>query len=276
MKNYNNELKKVNKKIKDLKNLYNKRDTLNDALKKINISRLEIKKINRKNPGDERITQYNNIIYDIDINDIDIKNTQLALKIIKHNARVALANDIIPHIINVVEKYDNKPLGEKTHKKIHDELLNNTGCHVRFCRGAYSKNHNDFITVIPADENNYNDLTLQREGGGYNVITLSCERWMHSDGNYTTSYTPGKCTDHSEEITPDNKLNKNIIKYLHLIYEDNNFITDATTRIKKIKKSHDKLLSLQSQMNTLIDEYNTLVVDGIQRISHDYTIKTYI
>lgn len=52
----------------------------------------------------------------------------LAIKILRHNAKVALFNEVIPVALKILEKYKGKPYGEKTRQKICNEVNAATGC----------------------------------------------------------------------------------------------------------------------------------------------------
>lgn len=52
----------------------------------------------------------------------------LAIKILRHNAKVALFNEVVPVALKILEKYKGKPYGEKTRQKICDEVKAATGC----------------------------------------------------------------------------------------------------------------------------------------------------
>lgn len=52
----------------------------------------------------------------------------LAIKILRHNAKVALFNEVVPVALKILEKYKGKSYGEKTRQKICDEVNTATGC----------------------------------------------------------------------------------------------------------------------------------------------------
>ena len=52
----------------------------------------------------------------------DIYVMEIKQRILQSNAKVALINEAIPVILAACEKYNNKPYGDKTREKIHQEV----------------------------------------------------------------------------------------------------------------------------------------------------------
>ena len=55
---------------------------------------------------------------------------RLALMILKNNLKQSLFTEVTPIIIETMEKYKGKSLGEKTKEKIKNELFEKTNCYV--------------------------------------------------------------------------------------------------------------------------------------------------
>ena len=51
-----------------------------------------------------------------------ITNGKLKLKLMQNNARISLFNEVMPIVLEVLEKYNGKAHGEKTEKKIREEI----------------------------------------------------------------------------------------------------------------------------------------------------------
>ncbi len=56
------------------------------------------------------------------------KDLQITIKILNSNAKIALFNEVMPQVLEVLEKYKNKPYGPKTEQKIKDEIKEKTKC----------------------------------------------------------------------------------------------------------------------------------------------------
>ena len=67
----------------------------------------------------------------------EIRDAELKIKIMENNAKVALFHEVLPVVLEVLEKYKNKPYGEKTSKKIRDEIFDKTDCRVYISNGSY-------------------------------------------------------------------------------------------------------------------------------------------
>ena len=59
-----------------------------------------------------------------------ITNGKLKLKLMQNNARISLFNEVMPIVLEVLQKYNGKPHGEKTSQKIRDEIKEKTNCFV--------------------------------------------------------------------------------------------------------------------------------------------------
>lgn len=57
----------------------------------------------------------------------ETKDLYLSLYLLKNNARIALFNDVMPVLLEVLEKYKGKPYGEKTRDKISKEVEEKAG-----------------------------------------------------------------------------------------------------------------------------------------------------
>lgn len=55
------------------------------------------------------------------------KNLSLTVKFLQNNARIALFNDVMPVLLDILSKYKGKPYGEKTRDKIAKELEERIG-----------------------------------------------------------------------------------------------------------------------------------------------------
>lgn len=75
------------------------------------------------------------------------------IKRIEHdNNRIMLYKRVMPHILDVLNKYKGKQYGEKTKEKIRQELIEKTGCAVYL----YNSWHED-ITIVPLNSEGYTD-----------------------------------------------------------------------------------------------------------------------
>ena len=147
---------------------------------------------------------------------------------------VALFNEIVPVITEVLNKYSGKPYGEKTRSKISEEI--NERCGVRcYITGKYYSS--DEITI-------YTGL---------------------NDYNISLGY-PGN----SElKFLIDNKIQAVEPEQLQLYYIKRDYFEDIPAAIKEMKKAYKKAVEKQKELEILCDAFNHFAVDGIDRIYKD-------
>lgn len=155
----------------------------------------------------------------------------ITIKILRNNARIALFNDTIPAIIETLEKYKNKPYGEKTRAAISDIIQEKTGARCYISSG-YT---NSDIKIYP--------------------------------DQYNLDITAG--TTDGIKILIDNKIQPIKAENLKLYYINNNYFEDIPAAIKEMKKAYKKAVEKQKELETICDEFNFYAVDGIDRIYKD-------
>ena len=58
--------------------------------------------------------------------------TKAKVKVMQSNAVIAFKFQVFPKILEILNKYEGKRIGDKTNKKIQNEIWRITGCHVIF------------------------------------------------------------------------------------------------------------------------------------------------
>lgn len=218
MKTYNEILKDIEKSRAALKATEEKhKEITNKIFNAIDFTeRREIKK------------EYSNEIKKLDEKMIDLSIT---IKLLKNNARIALFNDTVPAIIETLEKYKNKPYGEKTRQAISDEIKNKAGSRCYISSG-YT---NSEIKIYP--------------------------------DQYNMDITAG--TKDGIKILIDNKIQPIKAEDLKLYFINNNYFDDIPGAIKAMKKAYKKAVEKQKELETICNEFNFYAVDGIDRIYKD-------
>lgn len=111
-------------------------------------------------------------------------------KVLDHNARIALLLEYFPIIIDVLNKYSGKRVGEKTEAKIRDEINEKTGISVYFennyGRGKitiYHRNNylvnNEITLYAKKAENDF--YRIYNEDGKLNALNADMFDYDHSD-----------------------------------------------------------------------------------------------
>lgn len=93
---------------------------------------------------------------------------KITLKFLYDNYKVAIVTENKPVITAVLEKYNNKPYGEKTKKKIHDEILTAGGFHIFISKDEIS---------IRFPEDYYNAIIINAE---YNNPFITAENRINT------------------------------------------------------------------------------------------------
>ena len=77
---------------------------------------------------------------------------ELIKKIEHDNKRNDVYNRVMPHVLDILKKYNGKPYGEKTKDKICQELKDRCNCAVYFHRG-----YTEDIDIVPLNTQGYSD-----------------------------------------------------------------------------------------------------------------------
>lgn len=129
------------------------------------------------------------------------EDLEIAIKILNSNAKIALFNEVMPQVLEVLAKYKNKPYGPKTEQKIKDEIKEKTKC------GFY-------ISVIYSSQE-YNIFPLEFIGNTYDIVC-------------GTKYIEGK----QKKLLDDNKIQVPELDDLTLYYTSKEYIDNIPKGIK--------------------------------------------
>lgn len=171
----------------------------------------------------------------------ETKDLYLSLYLLKNNARIALFNDVMPVLLEVLEKYKGKPYGEKTRDKISKEVEEKAGAR------AYigTRYNQEEISVYPSSG----------YGNDYS-ITIG------------TKYINGK----QDRILIDNKIQLVPLENFCLWYIKDKYISDVPAAIADMKELYNKAVSMQKELDKVCSAFNKYAVDGIESIYCDKRI----
>lgn len=169
-------------------------------------------------------------------NDIKIK-----IEILKENAKQALFAEIINDICAIWNKYENKPHGEKTVQKIHDEIKEKTGYSV------YIGNRWDDAHITIYQNASYDNITIAPMWSG----------------------------EKQPALNPQNKIIKLCPENLHVCY-CGEYVEDVDAHKEDLKKAHSAALNALEAYRAAIDQYNILTRGNMQRASDREGVKNYI
>lgn len=171
-----------------------------------------------------------------------ITDKKLKLKLLQNNARISLFHEVMPIVLEVLQKYNGKAHGEKTSEKIRLEIKEKTNCYVYI--------NNESFRIIP-----YNAI-----GNTYNV---ECG----------TKYENGN----KKQILINNKINVVSMEDLEVYYINQTYFDNLESTIKELKRIHTEAKQKQEELKALCSQFNKLSVDGIKNLNHtEYSFNSII
>lgn len=228
-------MKKFNEIQKDIEKAYQTIKENKENLDKLIDTYSSIKDI------EEKVKQHKAVEKDmIKLND-EIKDLTISIKILNSNAKIALFNDVMPQVLEVLTKYKNKPYGTKTEQKIRDEIKEKTNCGF-YISSRYSSQE-------------YHIFPLEFSGNTYNI---ECG----------TKFIDGK----QKNLLDDNKIQVPELNDLTIYYSSKEYIDNIPKRIKELKKLYKKAYEKQQELEKICSDYNNLAVGDIKHIYKDKNI----
>ena len=224
-------MKKFNEIIKEVNQTQQKIKEVEEKTKEIRKTYLNI--MDKK----ERYEKMKTVENDIIKLEEKKKDLQITIKILNSNAKIALFNEAMPKVLEVLAKYKNKSYGPKTEQKIRDEIKEKTNC------GFY-------ISTRYTQE--YNIYPLEFICNTYNI---ECGP---------------KCIDGKQKkLLVDNKIQVLEFNDLTTYYTSKEYIDNIPKRIKELKRLYKKAYEKQQELEKICSEYNSLAVGDIKHIYSD-------
>lgn len=169
------------------------------------------------------------------------KDLQITIKILNSNAKIALFNEVMPIVLEVLTKYKNKPYGPKTEEKIKDEIKEKTNC--------------SFYISTRYSSQSYHIIPLEFSNNNYNI---ECGT---------------KCIDGKQKkLLDENKIQVLNFNDITLYYTSKEYIDNIPKRIKELKRLYKKAYEKQQELAAICSEYNNLAVGNIKNIYKDKNI----
>lgn len=186
----------------------------------------------------EKVKQHKAVEKDMVKLNEEIKDLTISIKILNSNAKIALFNEVMPQVLEVLAKYKNKPYGPKTEQKIKDEIKEKTGC------GFYISSR-------------YN---LQE----YHIFPLNI------NGNTYDIECGTKCENgERKKLLIDNKIQVLEFNDLTIYYSSKEYIDNIPKRIKDLKRLYKKAVEKQKELDASCIAFNSLAVGNIKHIYPD-------
>ena len=228
-------MKKFNAIIREVKQTQQNINGLEEKAKQLRNTYLNIKDIKERH---EKMRNVENELMSLEEKKKDL---QITIKILNSNAKIALYNEVFPVVLEVLEKYKNKPYGPKTEQKIRDEIKEKTNC--------------GFYISVRYSSQEYHIYPLEFTNNDYNI---ECG----------TKFVNGK----QKKLLDDNKIQVPGLNDLTIYYSSKEYINNIPKRIKELKKLYKKAYEKQKELEKICSEYNNLTVGSIKNIYKDKNI----
>ena len=155
--------------------------------------------------------------------------------ILRNNYRVALAAQVLPAFLEILQKYDGKKAGEKTREKISEEMRNACGCSLWFER---------YILSQKCDTAHVCEI-IRRE-----QIDI---------------YTKNRAAIIDEENTINGKLTAEALRA-----DIGEYIDNPAQRLEEIEKARATVEEIKKQYNDAAEKCNNLLVQGFEKVEKIY------
>lgn len=223
-----------------------------DIIKEVNQTRQKIKEVEEKTKEirktylniidkKERYEKMKTVENDIVKLEEKKKDLQITIKILNSNAKIALYNETLPTVLEVLAKYKGKLYGPKTEQKIRDEIKEKINC--------------GFYISERYSSQEYHIFPLKFISNDYNIVC-------------GTKYIDGK----QKKLLDDNKIQVPELNDLTLYYTSKEYIDNIPKRIKELKRLYKKAYEKQQELEKICSEYNSLTVGDIKNIYKDKNI----
>lgn len=163
-----------------------------------------------------------------------IPGAKLRAAILRDNARRAFFEEILPAAVDILRKYERKPYGEKTQRRISDEIHEKTG----------------FYCYISD-----NGMHSKIQFSAYNTGAP----WTHDELN-ATFYHDRKNPDDTRRglLDEKNRIDTTSADLLRA-YNLREYVEDPEARAEEIRAAHEKALAAWETWDAAASEYNALI-----------------
>jgi hypothetical protein len=222
MKKFNDIIKDVNKTYQKIKEVDKKTEELQNTY--LNIANLKERHEKRKTVENDLVRL-----------EEKKKDLQITIKILNSNAKIALYNEKMPIVLEVLAKYKNKPYGPKTEENIKNEIKEKTNC--------------SFYISTRYSSQEYHIIPLEFSNNNYNIECGS-------------KFMDGK----QKKLLDENKIQVLEFNDLELYYASKEYIDNIPKRTKELKRLYKKAYEKQQELEKICSEYNNLAVGNIKII----------
>ena len=159
--------------------------------------------------------------------------------ILRNNYRVALAAQVLPAFLEILQKYDGKKAGEKTREKISEEMRTACGCSLWF-------------------ERNFNS----QKSDTAHICEIIRGAW---NGEKIDIYTKNRAAIIDEQNTIHGNFTADDLR----IYTGE-YIENPAQRLEEIEKARATVEEIRKQYNDAAEKCNNLLVEGLEKVEKIY------
>lgn len=171
------------------------------------------------------------------------EDLQMSIEILKDNAAQAFFAENIETICNIWNKYQKKPLGEKTAEKVRKEMLAALG--VRVWIG-----------------NKYDDagITCYFDAGAPFRSLEFCTKRLNGEA------VPALVGNKIQPLNPD----------VFRVYNCGTYVEDVAAHVQAIREAHDEARKAETAFSAAVSAYNALTRGGIVQASTRDGVKRWL
>ena len=159
--------------------------------------------------------------------------------ILRNNYRVALAAQVLPAFLEILQKYDGKKAGEKTREKISEEMRTACGCSLWFDRNYYSQK-SEAARICEIMRGTWND-------GEIYIYTKNRAAIIDEDNTIHGNFTADDLRIYTGE-----------------------YIDNPAQRLEEIEKARATVEEIKKQYNDAAEKCNNLLVEGFEKVEKIY------
>ena len=181
-----------------------------------------------------------------------ITDNKIKIQLLTGNARIALAEEVIPVICEIWNKYAGKKHGPKTNEKIKNEIKEKANIYFYLSQRVYSGSE---FNISPCNGNGWSTY-------GYD-ITIS------------TMYDSEK-KEYKKAVDNNNVIQTIAPEDLQLIHVSREYIEDIDAAITQLYALNAKARAVQEELENIAREYNKIARGSIKKINPRENITQWI
>lgn len=174
----------------------------------------------------------------------EVELLRIENKILHDNARRALVAEVLPVILEELNKYSGKPYGEKTREKINNAVKARTGCAFYIDTSSYG---NNCLNIVPLDKNGYSGTGVFR----------------YNDFEIYPAYENGERL----RVLIDNKINVLPAEKL-CISNCPEYVENVREHAEAIRNEYNAVKKARDEYAAKVAAFNNMIPSGLKELPH--------